>query len=100
MIDGGGIRGHGSLLILRDLMAKIEAKEQRLDRTRSHSSTFVWDPEGSNLNDEIPDSAPSVSSEASESSELGVVGLQKGAPHRPRLPCHYFTYAAGTSTGG
>lgn len=40
--DGGGIRGYGSLLILRDLMNKIGEEEKRLD-PRTESSFWPCD---------------------------------------------------------
>lgn len=61
-LDGGGIRGYSSLLILRDLMHEIYEWEHKLD---------ALDP----LGEHIP-------------------------PEEELLPCHYFDFMYGTSTGG
>lgn len=97
--DGGSIRGYSSSLMLRDLMTKIATEEQRLDSQRPHSP-FVWDPIGSKSRAAVPDSPASVSSERSEPSDMGVERVEKAKLSCTLLPCRYFTYAAGTSTGG
>ncbi|MCJ1394988.1 hypothetical protein MMC18_007869 [Xylographa bjoerkii] len=74
-IDGGGIRGLSSLLILSELMKKIEGLE--------HSA----EPRAT----------------ASTDSPLIEPGRTKAGMTRSNsdfLPCHYFDYIAGTSTGG
>lgn len=73
-LDGGGIRGYSSLIILRALMKEIALVEQTLEpHALSSAHTDRIDP------DIIPDHV-----------------LQKGQ----YLPCHYFDYIAGTSVGG
>lgn len=73
-LDGGGIRGYSSLIILRALMNEIALVEQTLEpHALSSAHTDRIDP------DIIPDEV-----------------LRKGQ----YLPCHYFDYIAGTSVGG
>ncbi|KAK3349387.1 patatin-like phospholipase-domain-containing protein [Lasiosphaeria hispida] len=73
-LDGGGIRGYSSLIILRALMKQIAEIEQNLEPVAiSSAHTDRIDP-GS-----IPENV-----------------LRKGQ----YLPCHYFDYIAGTSVGG
>ncbi|KAK5662082.1 hypothetical protein OQA88_10196 [Cercophora sp. LCS_1] len=73
-LDGGGIRGYSSLIILRALMREIASIEQTLEpKALSSAHTERID------SDKIPDHV-----------------LRKGQ----YLPCHYFDYIAGTSVGG
>ncbi|KAK1755713.1 patatin-like phospholipase-domain-containing protein [Echria macrotheca] len=73
-LDGGGIRGYSSLIILRALMTEIAHIETSLDpKALSSAHTDRIDP------DSIPDHV-----------------LRKNQ----YLPCHYFDYIAGTSVGG
>ncbi|KAH6618082.1 patatin-like phospholipase-domain-containing protein [Chaetomium sp. MPI-SDFR-AT-0129] len=73
-IDGGGIRGYSSLIILRALMREIERIEKSLEPRASASTQTDRIP-----NDQIPEDV-----------------LKDGQ----YLPCHYFDYIAGTSVGG
>ncbi|KAK4105202.1 hypothetical protein N658DRAFT_491647 [Parathielavia hyrcaniae] len=73
-LDGGGIRGYSSLLILRDLMHEIERIEQSLEPRASASTHTDRIPR-----DQIPDDV-----------------FREGQ----YLPSHYFDYIAGTSVGG
>ncbi|KAI1740597.1 FabD/lysophospholipase-like protein [Xylaria scruposa] len=72
-LDGGGIRGYWSLLVLRKLMRLI-AREERARQEPANSS---FHPFGEPL-----DLSPTSQT-----------------PDTPFLPCHYFDYVAGTSTG-
>ncbi|KAL9025382.1 MAG: hypothetical protein Q9196_005780 [Gyalolechia fulgens] len=90
--DGGGIRGYGSLLVIQELMNKIGDEERRLDelegkkgKTKSSFAPGAYKPI-------IPDPATNPRFEASDTE-----GLRNSSLF---LPCHYFDYAVGTSTGG
>ena len=73
-------------------MNKIGEEEKRLDPTTESSfAPFAYKP------------MLKRSSEYSDDSELDglVATTTQGLPNSSLfLPCHYFTYAAGTSTGG
>ncbi len=114
-VEGGGIRGYGSLLILRELMNRIGDEEKRLGHTESSFAPYDYKPTSENptIGDDESMSARSLTpfkpfnpANLSGSTDRSTSGL-----HRPQhtvdpdhsrffLPCHYFTYAAGTSTGG
>jgi hypothetical protein len=70
--DGGGIRGYASLLMLRKLMERVSEEEQRADALLRQSRNLT--------SSYVPEDDPLRSS--------------------PPLPCHYFDYIVGTSTGG
>lgn len=89
-LDGGGIRGLGSLLILQELMNKVGDEEKRMDRDdgsaeSSFSPCLYKQRISTDSSEEEIQSAPNL------------VDLPNSSLY---LPCHYFTYAAGTSTGG
>ncbi|CAH0046492.1 unnamed protein product [Clonostachys solani] len=80
MLDGGGIRGYSSLLILKNIMIAIRRIETSYPEYPVTSSmSYPW------MEDE--DQTVNRASEAT-----GRVDAF--------LPCHYFDYLAGTSTGG
>lgn len=86
-LDGGGIRGYSSLLILRELMKAIGEIER----------TWHSDPAESSFH---PLKPPSVDSDAAlKCPKINTKHLEANASS-PWLPCHYFDYMAGTSTGG
>lgn len=93
-LDGGGIRGLGSLLILQELMNKVGDEEKRMDRedgcADSSFSPCLYKPR-------YPKRINSDRSEEEILSGTDISGLPNSSLY---LPCHYFTYAAGTSTGG
>jgi len=95
--DGGGIRGYGSLLILQALMNKIGEEEQRLGETESSFSPCMFRPTRSNS------SITPNHDDYLNNTQVGdvVASHCKNLPNSAKfLPCHYFNYAAGTSTGG
>ncbi|KAI4118207.1 MAG: hypothetical protein LQ338_007440 [Usnochroma carphineum] len=103
--DGGGIRGYGSLLILQELMNKIGDEERRLDalegkEMKTMSSFAPWpykpiNPARARWSLETP-----LTSDRTNAGNI-IASNTKGLPNSSLfLPCHYFDYAAGTSTGG
>src|SRR5947199_7725882 len=78
-LDGGGVRSYSSLLILERLMHQI-AKIERTENPAASSSA------SSALIDSPEQSAKVASGQSSERASF--------------LPCHYFDYIAGTSSGG
>ncbi|MCJ1394320.1 hypothetical protein MMC18_007198 [Xylographa bjoerkii] len=86
-LDGGGIRGYSSLLVLRELMRKIEKLEREHCMGSAETSFHPLSP------------ASSTASDSSNENEASTI-LEKIKPKALFLPCHYFDYIAGTSTGG
>ncbi|KAF5972829.1 hypothetical protein FBULB1_8557 [Fusarium bulbicola] len=78
--DGGGVRGYASLLVLKRIMVRIRELELGHEEYRAPSSDFYrWN------------GAP----------EENIVGVNPEPDRVDKyLPCHYFDYIAGTSTGG
>jgi Patatin-like phospholipase len=94
--DGGGIRGYSSLLIVRRLMTKI----MHVEREHKDSAETSYHP----LN-YIPSRDNSISTEKlSNQDGSGKEPLSSEEIERQQrsqyLPCHYFDYIGGTSTGG
>lgn len=79
-LDGGGVRSLSSLLILRELMGAVEEQERRINPEAKSSAD-------SPLVNFLPDEQPTPSA-----------GRSRSVPGY--LPCHYFDYVSGTSTGG
>ncbi len=90
MVDGGGIRGYSALLILRALMRAIGDLER----------TYPGDPAQSSFHP--LSAAPCViATDATDAESLNSkIIIPEVTETSPWLPCHYFDYAAGTSTGG
>ncbi len=78
-LDGGGVRGYSSLLILRQLMEIVAKLEQSAD-PKATSSAY------SPLVDCLQNQSLPLSNDTNSTSFY--------------LPCHYFDYISGTSTGG
>ncbi|KAJ3569778.1 hypothetical protein NPX13_g5963 [Xylaria arbuscula] len=78
--DGGGVRGYWSLLVLQHLMMQIRDVEWRED-SETRSSFHPCDE---------PDNVSQLANLSS---------LDNPARYTPFLPCHYFDYIGGTSTG-
>ena len=80
--DGGGIRGYSSLLSLKHLMMRIrnlERDSQANNEGVQSSKDYPW----------------------MDSTDLGPNRVVSPADRVDDfLPCHYFDYIAGTSTGG
>ena len=79
-LDGGGVRNFSSLLILRELMRAVGECERRMN---SKATSSLYSP----LVDCLSDEGPTTLAGGIRS----VFGY---------LPCHYFDYVSGTSTGG
>jgi hypothetical protein len=69
--DGGGIRGYATLLLIKSLMQEVANEERFADQA-------LRQEEG-------------ITQYSSNTDPL---------KHLPPLPCHYFDYIVGTSTGG
>ena len=79
-IDGGGVRGYGSLIIVQALMEKIE----EIERVRDPEAPSSICSPALRLPDDKPCAAP-------KSIAMPISGY---------WPCHYFDYIAGVGTGG
>ena len=79
-LDGGGIRGYSTLLILQELMNYIEKYERESD---SGAISSAYSP--------LVDCLPEQNLAASPNERRPTLGY---------LPCHYFDYVGGASTGG
>ena len=94
--DGGGIRGYGSLLILRALMEEVGIEERRIDPAiKSSFSPCMYKP--TKIGFGTPYSENIDSFEANIVAGTDPSGLSSDSLF---LPCHYFDCGAGTSTGG
>ena len=94
-LDGGGIRGYSTLLILRALMTKIAELEQQ-DDPRSTTSTYPCDPRPRRPVRVCPTRVYTVGMNG----DPGNVHPSPPSLCANYLPAHYFDYLAGTSTGG
>ena len=78
---GGGIRGLSELYVLRELMTSVSRIERDLDPEADSSAASPLFRLRDKGGKESPQSYPEA----------------KGGPY---LPCHYFDYIGGISTGG
>ncbi|KAK4957349.1 hypothetical protein LTR10_005311 [Elasticomyces elasticus] len=93
-LDGGGIRGYWSLLVLRQLMDNISQRELEHKTCRATHSfhPLPYPEEASQL--------PLNDAEKREKRMRDPAGKVQGLDAARRyLPCHYFDYIGGTSTG-
>lgn len=103
ILDGGGIRGYGSLLILQALMNKIGEYEKSLGATESSFAPCDYRP--TTRRSAAPpsgsaDSPPSSHFDVPDADAVVATPSDELSNSSLFLPCHYFNYAAGTSTGG
>ena len=92
-VDGGGIRGYSALLIIRALMEAIGD----IERNYAEKSATSAGPAASSYHPILPTISATIDN-AFTSRELG--DDSPITTTSPWLPCHYFDYMAGTSTGG
>jgi hypothetical protein len=96
LADGGGIKGYGSLLILKELMRRVGVYEKHLDsRTESSFYPGIYKPRV--LESEEGSRPQTAGSQQRPIVPTPTEGLNEGDLF---LPCHYFNYIGGTSTGG
>ena len=94
--DGGGVRGYSSLLILRELMTQIAALEQ--NHPQACCSVSPLSMRHRPLGTLAQSRSSTTKSRFLESPQSVQFGPARASSHY--LPCHYFDYIAGTSTGG
>lgn len=93
LIDGGGIRGYSSLLILQALMTKIKDIEQSQPAGKEE-----WEGPADSSYHPV-DAVQATSTDSGSISETSDVSSTANKSSQFLL-CHYFDYMAGTSTGG
>ncbi|KAL8826143.1 MAG: hypothetical protein Q9191_003981 [Dirinaria sp. TL-2023a] len=92
-LDGGGIRGFSALLIIRALMREIG----KIEKSYKQSSDTSDGPAESSYHPLSSDVTAATDSDSSNGSNYADAPVTDSSPW---LPCHYFDYMAGTSTGG
>ena len=94
--DGGGIRGLWTLLVLKLLMALIAEEEESLSTDEHEHHSFY--PQN------FPANVSHLDMNEGESTRLYHIQSHEEYKAWDRekryLPCHYFDYIGGTSTGG
>ncbi|KAL9613637.1 MAG: hypothetical protein Q9167_001813 [Letrouitia subvulpina] len=93
-LDGGGVRGYSSLLILQHLMKTISSIEQ--ENPNVQSSVHPLECRDYEFRRAIERRATRLEEEESPPEEA----FEHMSESSRYLPCHYFDYIAGTSTGG
>lgn len=91
-------------MIVKDLMNKIGDEERKSDREDEHAMSSFAPCDYKPKIDQTPikpiGRSPTESTQSSKADTV-VASPTDGLPYSSLyLPCHYFTYAAGTSTGG
>ena len=96
--DGGGIRGYWSLLALNRLMEYVAEAERdpKFEDEEPHDHSFVPERWPSNVT-HFPTKQEAADLEALDSHEEEYTALIHSKRY---LPCHYFDYIGGSSTGG
>lgn len=91
-LDGGGIRGYSSLIILRELMEKVRIIETRDLSDKEKESHSSYDPHKY---------MPCVQNVEATSTDAVNIEKKASCGRSCRyIPAHYFDYVGGTSTGG
>lgn len=85
--DGGGIRGYWTLLVLEELMNSV-GDEERLQGAQSLQTRF-----DSFFPEDLPKHVSHFREEQDAHHAIGKLDAQRF------LPCHYFDYICGSSTG-
>ena len=125
-LDGGGIRGYSSLWILKALMREVWEWEQRLDKEDEENEDVARtdspeeeraeagagalrnddDPEGDTNDDKVSSdqlqrtTTKSAVDHMQDDRLVSKATKQKAMSEDELLPCHYFDFMYGTSTGG
>lgn len=95
--DGGGIRGYWSLLVLHKLMEYIAVEEGGLEQDVEVLHSFHPKDLPENVS-QIPAHAVDERRDIREASDLDARCRAMSIARR-FLPCHYFDYICGSSTG-
>lgn len=118
-IDGGGIRGYSSLLILKEIMKEVEVIERKIDAnvdSSFHPLKYMaphnkptlprkraWRRKEKISTRESSPVSVSQGNTSSRSLEYSRLSDDRGSSISAEpcryLPCHYWDYIAGTSTG-
>ena len=99
-LDGGGVRGYSTLIILNELMSKIEAIE-RSHQEPANSSFHPKSPVSFGFEDaEVTPEQQRKRWTIGKAKDKQKQTLPKVKPEESFYPCHYFDYIFGTSTGG
>jgi hypothetical protein len=85
--DGGGIRGYWTLLVLKELMNSIGDEERKQGAQLSQTRFDSFFPE------DLPKYVSHFRDEQSKHDDIKKLDSQRF------LPCHYFDYICGSSTG-
>lgn len=101
--DGGGVRGFWSLLVLDYLMRLVAEREESFDDPSSdmHPAFHSFDPMQYQM-----DPYPTYFTDKERQISTGLKmydrdhAIRNDSPTKRFLPCHYFDYIGGTSTGG
>lgn len=99
-LDGGGIRGYSSLMILKALMHEIWICEERLEKEDFQQRSLRRDS-AANTREGRRRTGENVAPGTLEEDDLAsLVTKRKAFVEEELLPCHYFDFMYGTSTGG